>query len=131
MWRLSADLLAAPKVLASVLNRRVRASALHSLLRSPQFAYLPERSTADALDIAFSRCHRTRALLQSQVRTMHHTRDGAQHHKCCGGLALSVDMAKAFDRVPWAWLARGLRECQVDEALVGLHTGSHVQECDH
>ena len=106
--------------------RQRKSQPVCSIGKLNQFAYLPARGTADALDVAVLRCQCVRALLQSQVRARHHTRE-----QCCGGLALSVDMAKAqdFDRVPWRWLARGLRECHVDEALVQLVLEIHNQVC--
>eukprot|EP00439_Symbiodinium_sp_Y106_P070657 s1662_g12.t1 len=70
-----------------------------------------------------------RRLLKDQPQTLHARRAGRRAAKVCGGVPLSLDVSKAFDRVPWQDLVQALRDAQVPESLIELIMLIHQQAC--
>ena len=59
-----------------------------------------------ALLRAFNHCGQVKELLQSQVRTIHAKRAGCQQADLVGGVALSIDLSQAVDKVPRGLMIR-------------------------
>ena len=96
------------KIIARVLASRLRPYLEQALAAIPQFAYLQSRQTSDALDRVLSHCHQVRQQLGSYRNSLFDRRAGTQHRHFCGGLQVSLDLSKAFDRIPRARLHQAL-----------------------
>ena len=100
-----------------------------SCKRYPNMSYLGGRSLGMALERVAGHCSMVRRLLQDQPQTLHARRAGRRAAKVCGGVPLSLDVSKAFDRVPWQDLVQALRDAQVPESLMELIMLIHQQAC--
>ena len=110
------------KSIAWGLNKLVLDAAMASLLEDPQFAYLPTRGVDSAMDTAFSHTAEVRALMSAQKPSVFARRAGKVRSPCCGGLLLSIDMSRAFDKVPWLTLYTSLLATGVEPQLAAcLH----------
>ena len=97
------------KVMASLLAARVLPKVAAFLESVPQWAYLPGRSTADALEAVCSHLQAVRLLVQSKSTTLVQRHRGAQPTKLAGGVSISLDIHKAFDSLSHALLAEAMR----------------------
>ena len=95
----------------------------------PQFAYLPLRSTREALLRGAFHCHEVRYLLMTQKRSIHATTASQPRLNCAGGIMLFIDLTRAFDQVPRHVLITALQRAQLDPKLQSLilhwHHNSH------
>ncbi|CAE7764140.1 unnamed protein product, partial [Symbiodinium microadriaticum] len=115
------------KALAGILKQRTMEWQLPLLRDRPQYAYLPNRGTLDAL----FRVHKHVAEAVVLFRTSRVTRFGA--YRGCrpraftGALSLSLDLSRAFD-LNRPRLFQALRDYQVPQAVIDvahrLHFGS-------
>ncbi|CAE7821759.1 Pol [Symbiodinium sp. CCMP2592] len=85
-----------------------------------QYAYLPARQAADALDRAYAHCDDVRAARKASGTTIWTRKAGARPDTCRGGLTLSLDLERTFDSVPWATLEECLVEFGVPADLISL-----------
>ena len=106
------------KVLSTLLAERIRPYALQFLADIPQFAYIAGRSLQEALHRVIARCAQVRALVASQAINIHGRRAGKSSQPLCGGMQLSLDISKAYDRLPRRDLEASLRAAEVPEELV-------------
>ena len=79
----------------------------------PQFAYAQGRQTSDALDRVLSHCCKIRNLLQGKHRNAFRPRSSKSVPGLIGGLQVSIDLTKAYDRLP---------RCVLQQALEHIHT---------
>ena len=119
------------KSIAWGLNKLVLDAAMASLLEDPQFAYLPTRGVDSAMDTAFSHTAEVRALMSDHKPSVFARRAGKVRSSCCGGILLSIDMSRAFDKVPWltlytSLLASGV-EPQLAAYIIDLHSRVRFQ----
>ena len=119
------------KSIAWDLNKLVLDAAMASLLEDPQFAYLPTRGVDSVMDTAFSHTAEVRSLMAAQKPSVFAKRAGKVRSSCCGGLLLSIDMSRAFDKVPWltlyaSLLASGV-EPQLAAYIIDLHSRVRFQ----
>ena len=108
------------KVLAQLIAERLRPTVLEAATSVEQYAYLPSRQTADALDRALAHCDGIRAARKANRTTIWTRKEGVRAEACKGGLTLSLDLERAFDSVPWSALEECLREFHVSEDLISL-----------
>ena len=87
-------------ILARIAATRLRPLVIQATQMIPQFAYVSARQCSDAIDRVLSHCGRIRELLKDQHRNAWRPQTSNQTHQAIGGLQLSLDMAKAFDRLP-------------------------------
>ena len=85
---------------------------------TPQFAYVAARQTSDSLDRVISHCMRVREQLKqysgwNRRRKLH-------GGTLVGGMQLSLDLAKAYDRMPRHLLAQCMQRVGAPEELVTL-----------
>ncbi|CAE7827460.1 unnamed protein product [Symbiodinium sp. CCMP2456] len=106
------------KLTASILASRLLPFVNEYLKDQPQFAYVPHRTLAQALERVTSHCHTVRNLLQRNTLNIHNRRQGHAQLSLCGGCQLSLDISCAYDHVPRQALQMALREALVPENLV-------------
>ena len=115
------------KVLATILADRLRAPVATYLSQVPQFAYIPQRSTADAIERVCSHLHAARILASEADPTLHARRKGMAPASVGGGISLSLDVNKAFDALPRAQLIAAMKDAQLDPTLISLINHIHQQ----
>ena len=107
-----------PKLLARIAAVRLQPFVNAALRLTPQFAYVAARQTSDSLDRVLSHCMRVREKLKqySGLDKRRRVRGGA----LVGGMQLSLDLAKAYDRMPRHLLASCMQRVGAPEELVTL-----------
>ena len=95
----------------------------------PQFAYASVRQTSDALDRVLSHCAKIRNKLKDHHRNVFRARSGIKRTPLAGGLQVSLDMTKAFDKLPRGLLRAALERVQAPEALITLVLYIHDAAC--
>ncbi|CAL1139466.1 unnamed protein product [Cladocopium goreaui] len=86
----------------------------------PQLAFLPQRSTFDAIRRVILHCEQVRRLTKNQRRSVHQR---AANHQCrpiCGGIQVCLDAPKAFDMVPRQPLFDFLSSLDINQDLVAI-----------
>ena len=108
-----------------ILARRLQPYTEAYLASAPQFAYLAGRATGSAIGRIISHCQCVRNLLQSQSHTIHRLKEGHKSLQLAGGLALSVDLSRAFDTLPESVLLQALTAasvpCDLVTCIIELH----------
>ena len=130
------NLLAAEaKILARIAAKRLQPLVQQALHGFPQFAYAQHRQTADALDRVMSHCFRIRDQLKGQHRSAFRARSGAPNSDLIGGLQVSIDLTKAYDRLPRRVLRQALERVHAPDSLVELilyiHDHAKICICRH
>ncbi|CAE7675397.1 unnamed protein product [Symbiodinium sp. CCMP2592] len=93
---------------------------LEDAMRSrPQFAFLQNRQTADALDRVQAHCAMVRQQVAS-ARPDPFARGRRQAYKLRGGMMLSLDISKAFDCLPREYLHKALLRIGTPPDLIQL-----------
>ena len=109
---------ALPKLLARILAERLKPHVRDALANTPQFAYLQNRQVSDALDRAFSHCYQVRENLKSMGRSVFKLKAGQKEHLFQGGMTLSLDLSKAYDRLPSDCLLAALQNMSTPPDLI-------------
>ena len=107
------------KAITRLLSLKARQAALPTLSKQPQFAYLPNRSTRDALIRAFHHCRETRTLTSTQANTTYQRYlNPNQVPSFIGGFLISIDINKAFDSVPRQQLIQALNSLNIPPSIL-------------
>ena len=127
------------KAVIGILIQQALDAALPRLVPWPIFAFLPIRSTQDAIRRVVLHCTEVRNLIRSHRSTPHQRASrniGDSSLKCFGGLQLFIDLTRAFDCVDRRRLFSRLFQLDIPAAHIQLlsawHEGTsyHVQT-DH
>ena len=116
-----------PKLLARIAAERLKPLLAKALHRTPQFAYLSHRQVADAVDRVASHCRSVRECLKGGGRSVFKLQQGFRESHLYGGMQLSLDLSKAYDRLPRLHLLRSLERLQAPAELVSLIMHIHDQ----
>ena len=116
----------AKKTLAKMAANRLRPHVQRVVEALPLFAYTSGRQAGDALDRVFSQCARIRQIAKGAYNPIAR-KAGETRSDCLGGIQLSLDLSKAYDKVPWPRLLHVLRRAQVEEELISLIFYVHVE----
>ena len=108
------------KILARLVAHRIRPLVAAAFSAHPQFAYILGRQTADAIDRVHSHSRQTRDRVTSLKPDVFAHKRGQAKAKLAGGIQLSLDLNKAFDRLPRCHLATALRRVGASEDVVSL-----------
>ena len=108
------------KAILSLLTSKAKQQTLADLVRDPQFAYLPGRSTGDALrrvsvHVACAQHYHSQA-----VRNLYELRAGNHRLSLGGGMQLFLDVEHAFDAVPRHLLQEAMNRQNLDWELIHL-----------
>ena len=114
------------KLLATILADRIKDDAQRYLARIPQFAYLGGRHLFHALDRVLGHCAEIRAQTAGQRRNIHHKKAGHHFLPIVGGMQISLDVSKAFDRLPRDFLLLAMQEARIDPSITSLIMSLHV-----
>ena len=120
---------AVPKLLARIAAERLKPYLLQALQHAPQFAYLQGRQSLDAVDRVLTHCHEVRSALKQQQRTVFTTFAGTHRCSLAGGVQLSLDLSRAYDKLPRVKLAEALQRVQAPPDLISLilHIHDHAR----
>ena len=119
-----------PEVLRAICQA-IKPAVYQYLKQVPQYAYMAGRDGVMALLRAFNHCGQVKGLLQSQVRAIHAKRAGCQQADLVGGIALSIDLSQAFDKVPRGLMIRALMSAGVPSSTCYLIHEWHRQSVYH
>ncbi|CAE7555844.1 unnamed protein product [Symbiodinium sp. CCMP2592] len=102
------------KIAARLTTEQVRQQVYQSIRHLPIYAYMPHRSTTDCLLRAFRHCEAVQAMCATTTKAK--KRKG----QVAGGISLSIDLSKAFDKVNRRPLLQTLRTLLADEHITML-----------
>ena len=110
------------KALAGALRQKMMAQMMELLRWLPQFAYAPGRGT-------LIRVHRHFLEVGDIIRDNRVNRfqkhQGKQAKPCCGGISMSLDLSKAFDKVHRPKLYSSLADNGVDHTTIAVLQSLH------
>ena len=102
------------KCVMGLVVAQARAAIVQLVMRYPQCAYLPGRSTTTALKQVFRHCFDVRRECERTRVTIHQQHQGQRSVQCTGGLQISLDLSAAFDVVHWSHLKAALDQAGVN-----------------
>ena len=119
------------KILAKLVSDRLKPLVQQAAQHLPQFAYLPKRQTADALDRAMAHICTIRSRRKASGTTIWTRHEGHLTRQCQGGITISLDLEKAFDSISWPVMRACLVEVGVQQDLMTLimHLHAHARYC--
>ena len=101
------------KCVMGLVVAQARRAIVHMVMRYPQCAYLPGRSTSTALKQVFRHCFAVRRECERTRVNIHQRHQGQRTAQCIGGLQISLDLSAAFDVVQWSHLKTALDQAGV------------------
>ena len=113
------------KATLKAITQEARAMILSDLTCWPQYAYLPGRSTYDAIAKVLLHCEEVKQLLRSTRSTIFDRREGNISLECAGGLQILVDLKGAFDRAPRLLLQQALLDLPLPASVISLLLAWH------
>ena len=113
------------KAIMGILNQLLLQQCRIHLIQWPLWAYIPQRSTQDALRRVVQHCMAVRTLINSQRPNVYLRANSVVRHAVCGGFQLFLDLERAFDNVDRVKLFSRLYELDVDSSLITLLTAWH------
>eukprot|EP00435_Cladocopium_sp_Y103_P007029 s1036_g2.t1 len=113
------------KSILGLIIQQAMTEALLGLIHLPLWAYLANRSTADALRIVTVHCQQVKRLLSEQRSTPHSRASCAPRLRLYGGLQLCLDLQRAFDCVNRVKLFQKLHLLNISAPLISLLTTWH------
>ena len=108
------------KSIVGLLTRVAQREAYPQFTMLPIWAYLPGRSTQDALRRVSQHCRDAQALMERLRSTPFTRQQGTQRHLVAGGLQLFLDIERAFDMVSRESLFTKLGELGINPQIVLL-----------
>ena len=114
------------KMLARIAANRLRPFLEEAAFQMPQFAYLKQRQTLDSIDRAVAHCvHIRKRIAENRINPFR----SKARNPFTGGMQLSLDMAKAFDRMPRPLLLQSLERISTPADLITLIMYVHDNAC--
>ena len=108
------------KAVVGLLASRALKEAFPDLAQLPSWAYMPFRSTQDALLRVAQHCRSVRTLMASQRSTPFTRSQATSRHKIAGGISIFLDIERAFDRVDRMRLFAKLASIGVHPKIIQL-----------
>ena len=114
------------KALLHIVKEHIRAPIMAALKNTPQYAYRAGTSTHDAILRSSAHCALTRLQLDA-VKTDLTTKLSGRHKiELTGGLMANLDLAKAFDSMPYSQIYQSLGEVGIADSLSRLILHLHA-----
>ena len=113
------------KCVLGALTKKLQVAVGDTLQQWPQYAFLPMRSTGDAIRRVAAHCNEVRSLVKNQRRTAQQRAANVEFHECCGGLQIFLDIERAFDKLPRKALFEHLDRLHAEPALTTLMATWH------
>ena len=108
------------KAILRGLRAKIMPHAQRYVEHVPQWGFVPGREVADALARAFRRCQAVHILCKQQSVSIINRMDGITRRRVAGGLAVALDISRAFDAVRHSEIMLALQAADVSPALQGL-----------
>ncbi|CAE7453477.1 LINE-1 retrotransposable element ORF2 protein [Symbiodinium microadriaticum] len=115
------------KAVLSHLKRLIHPTVARHLREVPQYAYLPLRSTHQAIARVAAHCRKGRSLATAPRPKLVLRHRGLPPRRCSGAIQLSVDLRKAFDSLDRGKLFQCLVRAGVDDSLAHTVLQWHQQ----
>ena len=96
------------KALLHIIKEHIRAPIMSALKHTPQYAYRAGVSTHDAILRSSAHCAQTRRQLESLKTDLTSKLAGRHKTELVGGLMANLDLAKAFDTLPYSEIYQSL-----------------------
>ena len=127
--------LALQELVGKAIIRLLTELSLHQcfddLSHLPQYAYLPWRSTRNAILRLAKHCSGVREILKDTTRSSHVPTAHQPGLPCCGGIQLFMDLHLAFDQLPRPTLLEALNRVELNPSLFTLLMAWHQQTHYH
>ncbi|CAE7258436.1 Pol [Symbiodinium sp. CCMP2592] len=114
------------KALLHIIKEHIRAPIMSALLHTPQYAYRAGVSTHDAILRSSGHCAQMRRQLESLKTDLTSKLSGRHRTELVGGLMANLDLAKAFDTLPYSEIYQSLCDAGVDDILCRLIVHLHA-----
>lgn len=108
------------KAVAKLVSQKRTPFLAPQLQRYPQFAYQHSRSVLDAIRRVSEHCTQVRMALDTNKSTVWTGATRADRLKLAGGIQIFLDLNKAFDSIPRAWLMSRLLSAGIPWNLVAI-----------
>ena len=108
------------KSILRVLRSKILPYARTFMDNVPQWGFMPNREVSDALSRAFQHCASVRKQCKTQTPSLNRRWEGVQSRALVGGLAIALDISKAFDTIPHAEIFNAMADAQVPDNLRAL-----------
>ena len=120
------------KCIVKRLTQKALRICLPQICHHPQFAYLPFRSTREALMRVANHCDAVRQLLKGQARSIHITKQEQPRLACGGGgVQIFLDTHRAFDQLPRQLIIEALQRAGLNDNLLSLLVHWHQNTYYH
>ena len=117
------------KCITGLITKTALKQSFPTLCQWPQYAYLPFRCTADAIERVVRHCTYIRSLVQSQRSDVFNRAAKAPTYQACGGVQIYLDLTKAFDSVSRPVLFDNFDSCgispDIQSLIMALHHDTH------
>lgn len=117
------------KAVLKLIAKKALSQTFPRLGTLPQYAYLPFRSTRDAILRGANHCRAVRQLLAHQKRSIHTPTAAQPRLHCAGEIMLFIDLHRAFDQESRPIITEALNRIQLDPKLQSLIL--HWHHCTH
>ena len=108
------------KAVLRALRAKILPYAQRYMDHVPQWGFVPGREVADALARAFRHCQAVQTLCRQQSVSINNRMDAVARRQVAGGLAVALDISRAFDTVRHSEIMQALQAADVPPALQGL-----------
>ena len=108
------------KVILGVLTAAIKPKVMPTFNQLPIFAFIPGRGTEEAIMHVFQHCRQIRTQCENHNGSFWRRVAGASPESLAGGALLSLDMSKAFDKLPRHMLHEGFQLTAVPPTIAQL-----------
>ena len=108
------------KAVLTLITSAAKVQCIQNTFKQPQFAYLPGRSTSDAIRRVAVHVAKSLHHYHLAGHSLYDMREGKDRLPWGGGMQVFLDVESAFDAVPRSMLEQALKKHPIDPDLVHL-----------